>query len=352
MRISFVVLFSLLVSLLAAQSANNAEQQYKVGIVAFYNLENFYDTIDDPRTHDEEFLPNGDHLYNSAVYKDKVGKLEQVLSSIGTDLTPDGFSMLGVAEIENRKVLEDLVAQPKLKDRGLKIVHYNSPDERGVDVAFIYNPKYFSVKHSEKLFVKMTNADGTLHYTRDVLWVSGIYDKTDTVNVFVNHWPSRRGGEEASAPARAAAAGAAKRVIDSLMRINPNTKVILMGDLNDDPTSPSVTQVLGAKGNKKDVQPGGLYNPWVDYLKKGIGTLAYNDSWNLFDQIMLSYGWLDEHQNGFFLKDARIFSKQYMVTKTGKYKGYPMRTYDGVIYNGGYSDHFPTYCVLLKPINK
>lgn len=348
-----VLLFILaLCSVAAVAQKGNAADKYKVGVVAFYNLENFYDTINDPNTSDEEFLPEGDHMYNTAVYTDKVSKLSDVLSQIGTEVTPDGFSMLGVAEVENRKVLEDLINQPKLKDRGLKIVHYNSPDVRGVDVGFIYNPKYFKVKHSEKLFVRLADADGSLHYTRDVLWVSGVYDETDTINIFVNHWPSRRGGEEASAPARATAAGVAKHVIDSLMKINPDTKVILMGDLNDDPTSPSVTEVIGAKGNKADVQRSGMYNPWVDYTKKGIGTLAYNDSWNLFDQIMLSQAFLVDNQNGFFFKDARIFSRQFMVTKTGKYKGYPMRTYDGVVYNGGYSDHFPTYCVLLKHLDR
>lgn len=351
MRISLIVCLLAVVFSLAAQK-KGAEPKYQVGVVAFYNLENFYDTINDPNKNDEEFLPTGDHLYNTAVYTSKVHNLSEVLSQIGTDITPDGFSMLGVAEIENRKVLEDLVNQPELKSRGLKIVHYDSPDERGVDVGFIYNPKYFTVKHSEKLFVKLMNDDGSLHYTRDVLWVSGIYGQTDTVNVFVNHWPSRRGGEEASAPGRAAAARASKHIIDSLMAINPNTKVIVMGDLNDDPISPSVTKVLGAVGTKSDVKPGGLYNPWVDYYKKGIGTLAYQDSWNLFDQIMLSYGWLTEKQKGFFFKGAHIFSKQFMVAKTGKYKGYPMRTYDGVVYNGGYSDHFPTYCVLLKAVGQ
>lgn len=325
------------------------EKKYKVGVVAFYNLENFFDTIDDPNKNDEDFTPAGANHYTAKVYQDKVRKLTEVLSQIGTDITPDGFSMVGVAEIENDKVLEDLVAQPEFANRHLKIVHYEGPDERSIDPALLYNPKYFKVKHSEPLFVKMTNSDGSLHYTRDVLWVSGLYDG-EMVHVFVNHWPSRRGGEEASAPARAAAASVSKRVIDSLMKIDPNTKVILMGDLNDDPTSPSVTAVLNAKGKVKDVAAGGLYNPWADFLKRGIGTLAYNDSWNLFDQIIISSGWLNKEQSGFFFKDAHIFNRNFMVTKTGKYKGYPMRTYDGVIYNGGYSDHFPTYCVLLKEV--
>ena len=325
------------------------EKKYEVSVIAFYNLENLFDTLNDPYRNDEDFTPTGANAYTPKVYLDKLSKLSDVLSQIGTDVKPDGFAFLGVAEIENRKVLEDLVSQPKLKDRNLKIVHYEGPDARSIDCCLIYNPKYFKVKHSESLFVKLTNSDGSLYYTRDVLWVTGTYGG-ETVHVFVNHWPSRRGGEDASAPSRAAAAGVSKHVIDSLMKIDPNTKVVLMGDLNDDPTSPSVTQVLGAKLKVQDVKDGGLYNPWNDYLSKGIGTLAYQDSWNLFDQIMLSSGFLKRETFGFFFKKAHIFNRNFMVTKTGRFKGYPMRTYDGVIYNGGYSDHFPTYCVMLKEV--
>ncbi|MFM2307161.1 MAG: hypothetical protein RLZZ367_1830 [Bacteroidota bacterium] len=337
-----IVLLTMLTLSAAAQ-----EKKYKVGIIAFYNLENFFDTINDPAKNDEDFTPTGANGYTSKVYEDKVRKLTEVLSQIGTDVSPDGFSLLGVAEIENDKVLQDLFAQPEFAKRHYKIVHFDGPDERSIDPAFIYNPKYFKLLHSEPLFVRLENPDGSLHYTRDVLWVSGLYDGEE-IHVFVNHWPSRRGGEEASAAGRASAAGVSKHVIDSLMKINPDTKVIVMGDLNDDPTSPSVAQVLGAKTKISDVKSGGLYNPWQDFLKKGIGTLAYNDSWNLFDQIMLSSGFLKKEQSGFFYRGAHIFNRQFMVTPTGKYKGYPMRTYDGALYNGGYSDHFPTYCVFLK----
>ncbi|HLP21306.1 MAG TPA: hypothetical protein VK174_13430 [Chitinophagales bacterium] len=325
------------------------EKKYKVGVIAFYNLENFFDTINDPAKNDEDFTPAGANAYTSKVYEDKVRKLTEVLSQIGTDVSPDGFSLLGVAEIENTKVLEDLCAQPEFAKRHLKIVHFDGPDDRSIDPALIYNPRYFKVLHSEPLFVRMANPDGSLHYTRDVLWVSGLYDG-EPLHVFVNHWPSRRGGDDASAPARAAAAGVGKRVIDSLMKIDPNTKVVLMGDLNDDPTSPSVTEVLGAKTKMGDVKDGGLYNPWNDFLKRGIGTLAYQDSWNLFDQIIISSAFLNKEQSGFFYRGAHIFNRNFMVAKTGKYKGYPMRTYDGAIYNGGYSDHFPTYLIMLKEV--
>jgi hypothetical protein len=246
-------------------------------------------------------------------------------------------------------VLEDLVAQPKLKDRNYEIVHYNSPDQRGIDVALLYNPKYFKVISSAPLNVPLKNPDGTSYPTRDVLWVYGLMNG-EPVSVFVNHWPSRRGGEEASAPNRALAAGVAKAKIDSLVKAHSESRIIVMGDLNDDPLSPSVTEVLKATGEISKVKQGHLYNPWVDYYKKGIGTLAYNDAWNLFDQVIISKPYLNKSQQGFFFQKAVIFNRPYLVQKSGKYKGYPFRTYDFDVYMRGYSDHFPVYVVLLKKI--
>ncbi len=325
------------------------KQQYKPAIVAFYNLENFYDTIDNPNINDEDFLPNGAKNYNSKVYWTKVQHLATVISQIGTDINPDGIAFIGVAEIENDTVLNDLIHHPLLKDRNYGIVHYDSRDIRGVDVALLYNPKYFTVLHSKKLFVHLPEGAKSSYFTRDVLWVKGILNG-DTIHVFVNHWPSRVGGEQRSAPGRAAAAMIDKHFIDSIQARQPSAKIIVMGDLNDDPISPSVTKVLGAKGNIADVKPGELYNPWVDMYKKGIGTLAYQDAWGLFDQIIISYSWLDKNQEGYFFFQQHIFNKEFMVENIGKYKGYPMRTWDGNVYRGGYSDHFPTYIILLKKV--
>ncbi|MFT3680407.1 MAG: endonuclease/exonuclease/phosphatase [Ferruginibacter sp.] len=319
-------------------------------VIGFYNLENLYDTINDPTKNDEDFTPEGLYGYNSRIYWDKLGRLSTVLSQIGTEISPDGAAIIGVAEIENDTVLTDLVKQKELKDRNLKFVHYNSPDVRGVDVGLLYNPKYFSVINSEALYVQLPGGAKDAFFTRDVLYVKGVL-MGDTVHVFVNHWPSRRGGEERSAPARAAAAMVGKQKIDSLMAINPETKVVLMGDLNDDPISPSVTKVLNAKGKTADVKPGGLFNPWVDYYKNGIGTLAYQDSWGLFDQIIISHGWLNREQTGIFYYKANIFNREFMVQKTGRYRGYARRTWDGSTYNYGYSDHFPTYLTMLKRKN-
>ncbi len=344
------LIFATTILMLSVSASYAQKASYKPAVIGFYNLENFYDTINNPSVNDEEFLPNSDRHYNTRVYFDKISRLSRVISEMGTNYNPDGLAILGVAEIENDTVLTDLVHSKNLKDRNLKFVHYNSPDVRGVDVALLYNPKYFTPLFSEPLFVKLPGGAKDSYFTRDVLYVKGLLDG-DTVHVFVNHWPSRVGGEERSMPGRAAAAGVAKHAIDSIMAINPDSKVALMGDLNDDPISPSVTKVIGAKGKIKDVARSGMYNPWVDFYKNGIGTLAYQDAWGLFDQIMLSQAWLDKNQKGYHYFKAFIFNPEYMVQQTGKYRGYPKRTWDGTIYNYGYSDHFPTYIVTLKKVD-
>lgn len=323
---------------------------YKVAVIAFYNLENFYDTTDNPAVNDDEFTPSGPRNYNSTIYWNKVEKLASVIAQLGTDASPDGPAILGVAEIENDTVLNDLIHHPLIKARNYKFVHYDSKDARGVDVALIYNPKYFTPLASKPLFVALPGGSKDAYYTRDVLWVKGNFDG-EPIHVFVNHWPSRLGGEERSAPSRAAAAAVCKAQMAKVSETEPNAKFVIMGDLNDDPTSPSVTKVLNAKGKIEDVQPGGIFNPWISLYKKGIGTLAYQDAWGLFDQIMIGYPWLNKDQKGYFFYKQFIFNKEFLVENIGKYKGYPMRTWDGLTYRGGYSDHFPTYLMMVKKIN-
>jgi len=351
-RQSYLLLCFLFVFLTAfAQEKEKQEKKMQVALIGFYNLENLFDTINDPSKNDEEFLPDGANHYTGAVYNDKLGKLSDVISLIGTDVSPDGLALMGCAEIENDTVLSDLAKMPKLISRNYKAVHYNSPDVRSIDVALLYNPKYFTPTFSEALFVPLVDPNGAPRYTRDVLYVEGKF-LGEKIFIFVNHWPSRRGGEEASSTSRALAAQVARHKIDSLTKINPDSKIILMGDLNDDPISPSVANVIGAKGDIKELKPGGMFNPWMAYYKQGIGTLAYNDAWNLFDQILVSSGWIDKQQKGFYFKEARIFSKPWMIQQEGRYKGYPKRTYDFSHYIGGYSDHFPTFTIFIKEVTK
>lgn len=323
---------------------------YKASLIGFYNLENLYDTVNNPMVDDEEFLPKSERHYNTRIYLDKLNRLSTVIAQIGTDLNPDGLALLGVSEIENDTVLNDLVRHKNLKSRDLKIVHYDSPDKRGIDVGLLYNPKYFNPLYSVPLFVTLPGGSKESFLTRDILYVKGLMDG-DTIHVMVGHWPSRSGGEERSIPARAAAAGVCKRVVDSLMAINPKSKVVIMGDLNDDPTSPSLTKVLKAKGKLSDVKESGLYNPWFDFYQSGIGTIAYQDSWGLFDQVVLSEAWLNKTQTGYHFYKAHIFNKEFLVQQTGRYKGYPKRTWDGTTYNYGYSDHFPVFVTMLKKVD-
>jgi len=340
-------LLSVLFVVVSFSSIYAQKESFHPSVIGFYNLENLYDTVNNTRIDDEEFLPTSERHYNTHVFMDKLDRLSSVISQMGVEINPDGLALLGVAEIENDTVLTALVNHKGLKSRNMKFVHYNSPDVRGVDVGLLYNPKYFKVLYSSSLFVKLPGGSKDSYFTRDILYVKGVMDG-DTVHVMVNHWPSRSGGEERSIPARAAAAGVARRVVDSLMAINPKTKILIMGDLNDDPISPSVTKVLGAKGKASDVKEKGLFNPWYDFYRRGIGTLAYQDAWGLFDQIILSEGWLNKSQPGYFFYRANIFNKQFMVQQTGKFKGYAKRTWDGMTYNYGYTEHFPVYVPIPK----
>lgn len=324
-----------------------SQEKYISGIIGFYNFENLYDTIDQEFVQDEEFTPNGTKRYTGKVYWEKLTKLDQVVSEIGVDLNPDGVAILGVAEIENKSVLRDFSKQEKVKDRGYKIVHYDSKDARGVDVGILYNPKYFKVIKSGKIEVDLSDL-GEGH-TRDVLWAQGLF-MGEEIYVMVGHWPSRRGGEEVSLERRCRAATTMRTKIDSIQKEYPKAKIVVMGDLNDDPTSPSVTDCLKASGDIFKATNGVLFNPFYDYFKKGIGTLAYNDSWNLFDQIMISEGFLEKFEYSLLYQKAFIFSKTYMKNLTGNFKGYPFRTYVGDTYQAGYSDHFPTFLYFKKKL--
>lgn len=322
---------------------------YKIGSIGFYNLENLFDTLDAPDVRDEDFTPQGSYHYNTEIYVDKLSHLARVISELGTALTPDGVSILGIAELENIKPLEDLLQQPAIKSRNYQIVHYDSPDERGIDVALIYQAKYFKVLSSRPVRVPLPNVNGDQDFTRDILFVSGLYDG-EPLHIMVNHWPSRVGGEAASQPLRNLAASICKNIADSLVQADPHAKIIIMGDLNDDPSSPSMRQVLNAKAQKDEVKPGGMFNTMFEFYKKGIGTLAYQDAWSLFDQIVVSYGLINPEVGGFQFYQAHVHNQAYMMQQTGQFKGYPLRTFVGANYMGGYSDHFPTYIYLVKKI--
>lgn len=342
--------FCLLISFIVFIGNTSAQEKgSKVAVIGFYNLENMYDTLDAPNIADEEFTPNGIKKWDSAKYQDKISHMASVISQIGTDITADGLAILGVSEIENRSVLEDIVKQESLKSRDYHIVHFDSPDKRGVDVGFIYQPKYFKVTKAEPVPAIIYNDKNERVYTRDILHVTGLLDGEE-VHILVNHWPSRRGGQAATAHLRNAVAKIDRRILDSLVAINPNVKFITMGDLNDDPIDSSVKNYLRAHGTADNVKPGNLFDPMTEMYKSGKGTLAFNDTWSLFDQIIISYGLLKAPTGGFKYYKGEIFNKKFLIQKTGNYVGYPMRTFDGDMYISGYSDHFPVYLIFAKPI--
>jgi hypothetical protein len=259
--------------------------------------------------------------------------------------------LIGVSEVENRRVLEDLLNQEPLVNKDYGIVHFDSPDRRGIDVALLYQKGVFIPTNykSYELIIFDDEDRSKRIYTRDQLLVSGMLDG-EKISVIVNHWPSRSGGEERSRPKRIKAAELNKHIIDSLFNEDPYAKIITMGDLNDDPISPSVKEVLNAKSERETLKPMELYNPMEDMYKKGMGTLAYRDAWNLFDQIILSSELTKKDYNSYRFYKAGIFNKNYLATPRGQYKGYPFRSFANG-YTGGYSDHFPVYVYLIKEKN-
>jgi hypothetical protein len=357
----FVVLFAFF-------NANAQAKKYIVHTVAFYNFENLFDTINGSNN-DEEWLPDGAQNWTSRKYKQKLHNLAKVLSEIGTTDNPiNSPTLIGGCEIENRGVLEDLVKEPLLINKDYGIVHFESPDKRGIDVAFLYQKKHFkptSYKNIPLLIYKnqlnasakekndkddasddKSEIDKDLDrvYTRDQLLVTGFLDGEE-INIIVNHWPSRSGGEKKSSPFREAAGRLNRKIMDSIFKINPNAKIMTMGDLNDGSYNKSVKEGIGAKRKKEEVKPFGIYNPFEEMFYKGNATLFYRDAGDIFDQIMVSEAFIQKDTSSFRYWKAGIYNKPYMITSVGQYKGYPLRHGANEI---GYSDHFPAYIYLIK----
>ena len=331
----------------------NKDKHYKLAAIGFYNLENLFDTIVDPNPHlilQEEFTPVGKKNWNTPKYFEKLNNMATVISQIGTEATPDGLAVLGVCEIENRNVLEDLAKTNLLASRNYQIVHYDSPDHRGVDVGFLYNPNYFKVTSSKNYAVTIPGDPNWT--TRDELLVSGDLDG-ERMHFIICHWPSRSGGEKKSRHKRIIAAKVAKSITDSIQLAEPNAKIIIMGDLNDNPLSPSIKEGLMAKRKVDELGNGDLYNPMENLHRKGVGTHFWRDNPNVFDMIIVSSAIVpkDNDFSNYQFYKAKVFSKNYLKQQTGNWKGYPFRTFAGGSYLGGYSDHFPVYMLAVKEIN-
>lgn len=329
------------------------EKRFKIHTVAFYNLENLFDTINDPLKNDEASPIMELKANRSEIYKKKVKNMARVVAEIGSDRANNAPAIIGVCEIENRDVLEDLVNDPLLLAKDYGIIHFEGPDRRSIDVALLYQKALFQPidSSSHELLI---NDDLTRKrvYTRDQLLVSGKLDG-DLIHILVNHWPSRSGGEARSRSKRVAAAKLNKRIIDSLQSLDPYAKIITMGDLNDDPTNESVKKALKAKKEKEQVGLKGIYNPFEKmFTEKGYGTTAYRDAWSLFDQIMVTQPLIEDDYSSFRFWKAGIYNKAYLTNKRGRYKGYPFRSFADGGFTDGFSDHFPVYIYLIKEVEE
>lgn len=347
-------------------------KRYALYGVAFYNLENLFDTLHDAGKNDYEYLPNGTNKWGKMKYEAKLHNMARVLSELCTDKLPQGPAVIGVSELENHLALEDLLNQPSLAGRGLKYVDVAGPDRRGVECAFIYNPRFFQMERymhvpyyyapsgrvDDPLVGFYTDEQGevqaytdlkgdTTHITRGFLVMQGLL-AGERMFFIVNHWPSRAAGSEA----RERAGYQVRMLKDALMASHPEAKVMIMGDMNDDPADKSMTTALGCKPQADKVKKTtDLFNPWHETLyKRGQGTLLYQGKWNLFDQIVFSGNLLGTDRTSLKFYKNEIFMRDYLFQQEGKYKGSPLRTHAGGVWLNGYSDHLPTYVYLIKEV--
>lgn len=332
-----------------AVSALSAQKKFSVYGVGFYNMENLFDTCHDEGKRDYEFLPTGSYRWNGMKYTHKLHNMARALADLGTDVLPNvGCAFVGLAEVENHKVLDDLTAQPQLAQRGYRYVHVEGPDRRGIDCALLYNPSLFSVRTVKLVPYIQTLAKDSDFLTRGFLTICGTL-AGEPVAVVVCHLPSRF----SDSFYREQGARQIRAIKDSLLREDSACKVLVMGDMNDDPIDKSICEALGGKGQIDEVGNDDMYNPWYNILvKEGVGTLFYQGAWNLFDQILLSPNLLNRHGTKDFatLKywKHQIFKRDYLFQTEGKYKGSPKRTTAGGVWLDGFSDHLPVAVYLVK----
>ncbi len=304
--------------------------------IAFYNLENLFDIYNDATKFDDDFLPRSEKQWTKKRYDKKVLKLGEVIAKIGYDESKTNPSIIGLAEVENKNVIRDLTESCHLSNFNYDFIHYNSQDERGIDVALLYDKNVFEVKNSKTYAVYLEDEIGDRDYTRDILLVSGKLH-SEMIHCIVNHWPSRREGEKESSHKRLKAAQKVIEIIKEVRSTDQDAKILVMGDFNDNPWNDSI---------KFLAEQGRLYNPMETLLSYSRGTLNHNFQWNLFDQILLTTNFFETEDNALKFDEANIFDEKFLTQYKGKFKGQPFRTFVGLKYKGGYSDHFPVYLHL------
>ena len=339
---TLVLLFSIFCSF-------SQQKEYKIKTIAFYNLENLFDTIDNPNKKDEYSpilqMKSGKEI----AYAQKIDNMAKVISEIGKEISGTSPSIIGVCEIENSDVIDDLLRSKHLKNEGYNYVHVDSPDWRGIDVALIYKESDFSISDYKTYELKAWNSEGYRIKTRNQLLVSGYLDN-EQIHIIVNHWPSQRGGAKKSEYLRVKSAELNLKIIEDIYFEEPSAKIITLGDFNDNPDAKSIKKVLNSKGKKKKVKEGELYNPYANMYKRGFGSLGFRDNMNLFDQVLLTSNFLskDKIYESYKFYRANIYNPNYLTTRKGRYKGYPFRSWSNGNFTGGYSDHYPVYVYLIK----
>ena len=351
----------ILILLLALGAALPMAAQKQNYVIGFYNLENLFDIYDDPVKNDAEFLPEGKNKWTQAKYDKKQANMARVIRAM-RDENGRYHTILGVSEIENRLVLEDLVSQPSIADANYQIVHYDGPDRRGVDVALLYKPEQFTLLDSESIpynfegtkeVISLDKEQQDYFRTRDILMVHGLI-AGEHFAFYVTHLPSRVGGKGDDLRSRGAEIIYNHAV--GMMQKYPGIKIAVMGDMNDNPTDDSQAVWLHGKENPQDVGPADFFNPFTRMLKDGYGSLAYQGSWNIYDIIQVNYNLLNAPDGGLRIRKlnkkkdyyGRVFHQPFMTQQTGPYKGTPFRTFSNGAFVGGYSDHYPTYIVISK----
>lgn len=304
--------------------------------IAFYNLENLFDTEDDSNTLDDDFTPSGFKKWTMKRYKRKLSRLAKTISEIGNEKTNTSPVLVGVAEVENQRVIQDLIETKPLRDFNYGYVHYDSPDERGIDTALIYCKDHFEVLYSEPIALVLFENNGKQDTSRDILYVKGKLNGEE-VHIFVNHWPSRRDGDNETSAKRIKAAETLKTFMAKIELEIASPNYIIMGDFNDGPDDESMKTLM---------ESGQLYNPMEKLITPNRGSATYKRAWLLFDQIMISHNFLNYEKGTHSFAHANIFDKKNLTEFKGKFKGTPYRTYVGRKYIGGYSDHFPVYIYL------
>ena len=294
----------------------------KIQTIAFYNVENLFDTLDDPKTFDDDYTPMGQHHWTPEILNQKIDKIAHVLSNIGLTETKKPPLLIGLAEIENQNLIKRIAVHPKLRFYDYEIIHFESPDYRGIDLGLLYRKDFFFIDHVKKYTLNLVDSK-TQHKrtTRDQLVITG-YWENHALALLVNHWPSRRGGQRKSEASRLAAARLQQRIIDSLQKLDPKKYIISMGDFNDNPNNKSLSLLTKENSYTMSFKP--LFNPMEAFFKKGVGSLAYRDRWHLFDQILVDQDFLNKE--AISMVKTAVFNPSYLKTPDGKYKGYPYRT--------------------------